>query len=161
MPVDRRDFDVDEVLKLPLMAHLSTISPDGPRDSPVWFQWEEGAAWLIGTAGDSFVRRLEADGRCALGVVDFDAGKGVLRHVGIRGTAAVGKMEHERLSRLLARYLGPNKRRWNQWFTANVVEPLDVMVKVTPQTIVAKDVSYFRTGPDLMHPGARGRALRR
>jgi hypothetical protein len=29
------------VLAKPLMAHLSTVVKGEPRDSPVWFVWEE------------------------------------------------------------------------------------------------------------------------
>lgn len=141
-------FHVDEVLSLPLMAHLASVSPDGPRDSPVWFLWEDGCLWLIGNRSDSFVKRLAADPRCAIGVVDFDAKAGILRHVGVRGRAEIGGMDKARLHRLLLRYLGPDEAGWNAWFYDNVAAPLDAMIKVTPRTIVAKDVSYFRTGPD-------------
>lgn len=34
--------DIDEVLANPLMAHLATGSPDGPRRSPVWFYVDPG-----------------------------------------------------------------------------------------------------------------------
>ena len=37
----QKDFEIDEVLGKPLMAHLSTIEKGAPRDSPVWFLWEE------------------------------------------------------------------------------------------------------------------------
>lgn len=35
----KRSFDLDEFLNKPLfvLAHLSTTSFEGPRDSPVWF----------------------------------------------------------------------------------------------------------------------------
>ena len=36
----QKDFDIDVVLKKPLMAHLSTVDLGNPRDSPVWFIWE-------------------------------------------------------------------------------------------------------------------------
>jgi len=36
------DFDADEFLQKPLLAHLATASGDGPRESPVWFVWEAG-----------------------------------------------------------------------------------------------------------------------
>ena len=30
------------------LAHLATIGPDGaPQTSPVWFHWEDGAAWMF------------------------------------------------------------------------------------------------------------------
>ena len=31
----------------------------------------------------------------------------------------------------------------------NVVDPLDAMIKIIPQSIVAKNDSFFKTGPDL------------
>lgn len=131
------------------MAHLATASPDGPRDSPVWFLYEDDRFWLIGTNEDSFVERLQAEPRCALGMVDFDAAAGILRHVGVRGSAIVGPMQPDRLKRLLGRYLGPDDKTWNAWFHANVVEPLDVLIEITPTSTVCKDVSFFRTGPAL------------
>src|SRR5688572_23280012 len=100
------DFDATEILAKPLMAHLATASPDGPRDSPVWFLWEEGAIWLIANNEDSFPVRLRAEPRCAIGIVDFDAARGILRHVGIRGRADILPMDKARLHRLLVHYLG-------------------------------------------------------
>lgn len=47
-------IDLDEFLARPLVAHLATASPDGPRESPVWFLWEQGSIWLVGTTRDSF-----------------------------------------------------------------------------------------------------------
>ncbi len=146
---DRRDFDPAEVLDRPEMAFLASAAPEGPRSSPLWFLWEDGRMWLIGERDDSFVRRLAAEPRCALTVVRFDAAAGVLRHVGLRGRAEIGPMDPARLDRLLARYLGPDRAAWNPWFCANVAAPLDVMIAVTPQSLVAKDVSFFRTGPAL------------
>jgi hypothetical protein len=124
----RRDFDPMVVLAEPLIAHLATGSTDGPRDSPVWFHWEEEAIWLIATSRDSFPKRLRIEPRCAIGVVDFDIERGVLRHVGVRGADADA---------------------WNAWLIDRVVEPLDLMIRATPRSMVAKDVSFFRTGPDL------------
>lgn len=145
----RRDFDIREVLEKPLMANLASLASEGPRASPLWFLWEEEMLWLIGRRTDSFVRRLAADERCALAIVDFDAAAGILRHVGIRGTARLVPLDRGRLDRLLARYLGPDPDLWNRWFIANIADPLDVMIAVAPESITAKDVSYFRTGPDL------------
>lgn len=142
------DFDVDEVLRRPLMAYIATSSPDGPRDSPVWFLWEDKALWVIGTKVDSFVRRLEAEPRCAVSVVDFDVDQGVLRHVGIRGVAKIESIDQGRLGRLLSRYLGYDRTAWNAWFVRNVVDPLDVMIRIAPATVVAKELSYFKTGPN-------------
>lgn len=149
LAASRCDFDPLIVLSKPVMAHLATASPDGPRDSPVWFLWEDEAAWLFGYGQDSFPKRLSAEPRCALGIVDFNLERGVLRHVGIRGRASLLPIDADRLKRFVGRYLGPNEDAWNRWFVDNVVSPIDIMIRVDPETIVAKDVSHFRTGPDM------------
>ena len=41
------DFDIDEFLNRPLIAHLSTSSDTGPQHSPVWYLWEEQKIWLV------------------------------------------------------------------------------------------------------------------
>lgn len=143
------DFAPDEVFAKALMAHLATASPEGPRDSPVWFLWEDGAIWLIGSSDDSFPARLRAEPRCAINVVEFDAGRGILRHVGIRGTAEILPLDRARLERLLMRYLGSDKAEWNAWFQETIVAPLDLMIRIVPGSMIAKNMSYFRTGPHL------------
>lgn len=140
------DFDPSELLAKPLMAYLATGSPEGPRCSPVWYLWEDSAIWLIGSEEDSFPKRLRTEPRCAVSIVDFDVTSGILRHIGIRGHADVCSIDPDRLRRLLARYLGHDD--WNNWFKANVVDPLDLMIKITPASIIARDMSYFKTGPD-------------
>jgi len=136
-------FDIDDFLQRPLFAHLATASEDGPRESPVWFLWEDGAIWLIGNSRDSFPKRIQKDGRCAIGIVDFDLQRGFLQHVGFRGHATVVTLDKERLYRLLRRYLGDDETAWNPWFRANVIDGLDLMVRFEPTAIVARDQSYF------------------
>jgi nitroimidazol reductase NimA-like FMN-containing flavoprotein (pyridoxamine 5'-phosphate oxidase superfamily) len=63
-----RSVDLDELLTRPLFAHLASTSGDGPRESPVWFLWENKEIWIIGSRrGDKFPNRLERDPRCAIG----------------------------------------------------------------------------------------------
>lgn len=57
----QKDFEIDTVLNKPLMAHLATVDKGEPRDSPVWFIWEESYLWVFGTAEDSFIKRLQQD----------------------------------------------------------------------------------------------------
>src|SRR5689334_89383 len=45
---DREIFDFDEFMSRPLFAHLAHSSPDGPRESPVWFSWDGESIWIIG-----------------------------------------------------------------------------------------------------------------
>jgi nitroimidazol reductase NimA-like FMN-containing flavoprotein (pyridoxamine 5'-phosphate oxidase superfamily) len=145
----QKDFEIEEVLCKPLMAHLSTVEKGAPRDSPVWFLWEESCLWIFGTLKDSFVKRLGVEPKCAAGIVEYDLGKGILKHVGIRGTASLASCDKDRLMRFVSKYLGEDKQDWNPWFIENVVDPLDAMIKITPESIVAKNVSFFKTGPDL------------
>ncbi|MGE4251121.1 MAG: pyridoxamine 5'-phosphate oxidase [Parvibaculaceae bacterium] len=146
------DFDPQEILIKPLMAHLATGSPESPRDSPLWFLWEDGAVWLVGNSDDSFPARLLAEPRCAIGIVDFDIARGILRHVGIRGHADILAMDGARLLRLLERYLGPESAEWNTWFRTEIIQPLDLMIRITPASIVAREMSYFKTGPAIAKP---------
>ncbi|HTS22508.1 MAG TPA: pyridoxamine 5'-phosphate oxidase family protein [Casimicrobiaceae bacterium] len=137
------DFDVDAFLRQPLFAHLATASPDGPRESPVWFLWEARELWLVGNRRDSFPRRIEAEPRCAVGIVEFDLPRGRLRHVGIRGTGSIEALDRARLYRLLSRYLGEDEAAWNADFRAGVVDRLELMVRIRPASLVVRDQSYF------------------
>ena len=47
----QKDFEIDNVLCKPLMADLSTVEKGVPRDSPVWFLWEDSCLWIFGTSG--------------------------------------------------------------------------------------------------------------
>lgn len=147
--IKQQDFEFNIVLEKPLIAHLSTVEDGEPRDSPVWYIWEDDCVWIFGNSKDSFVRRLKKDPLCAVGIVDFDLDKGILRHVGIRGTSYLEDINSARLSRFISKYLGNNAEQWNAWFIKSIVDPLDVMVKIVPKSMVAKDVSFFKTGPDL------------
>lgn len=154
-----RPFDPDLVLSLPLMANLATMSEDGPRNAPVWFLWEDGALWLPGGARGSSVRRLERDPRCAVEVVHYENGAGVLAHLGVRGQGTVGAMEADRFRRMLAKYLGPDEVAWNPWFVENVAridDPDGRLIRVEPESWFTNNVSFFRTGPDLAWPEGGG-----
>jgi hypothetical protein len=140
------EFDLDGFLGQPLMAHLATGSEGGPRESPVWFLWEQGYLWFVGTSHDSWIKRLRADARCAVGIVEFDLPHGVLRHVGMRGTTEVNQIDRALLSRLLAKYIG-TESEWNSAFRASVIDNLDLMLRFTPESVVANDQSYFSTSP--------------
>ena len=152
------DFPLENLLSRPLIAHLSTISAAGPRDSPLWFLWEDGVMWFVGRTVDTFPKRIRETAQCAVGVVDFDLQRGTLRHVGMRGTAEVTALDMARLRRLLARYIGEDPTCWRSTFRREVVDKLDLMVRFRPTSIVARDQSYFSSasprefGEHLIHP---------
>jgi hypothetical protein len=139
-----RTVDVEDFLARPLFAHLSTASGGGPRDSPVWFMWEEGALWIIGSRStDSFPMRLELEPRCAIGIVDFDRTTGLVQHIGLRGRATVEPFDVARARRLLSRYLGSDEAAWDERFLRTLRnEDGEIFVRFDPETVVARDVSY-------------------
>jgi Pyridoxamine 5'-phosphate oxidase len=145
-PPEDPEFDLDSFLARPLMAHLATGSPEGARESPLWFLWEDGALWFIGNDRDSFPRRVAQDGRCAVGIVEFDLGRGLLLHVGMRGDAEVVPLDQDRCHRLLRRYLGEDRDKWEPEFRSTVVDRLDLMVRFVPTSVVARNQSYFAAG---------------
>jgi Pyridoxamine 5'-phosphate oxidase len=142
-----RSVDVDELLARPLFAHLATASDEGPRESPVWFLWEDEAIWILGSRRtDTFPARLEHDPRCALGIVDFDREEGLVHHVGMRGRASIEAFDPDRARRLLARYLGADADDWDKRFLDTLTDPDNLFVRFVPESVVARDVSYERRG---------------
>ena len=140
--------DVDAFLSRPLFGHLATHAPEGPRESPVWYLWENDAAWILGdSATDTFPARIEREPACALGVVDFDVSRGLVQHVGIRGRGSVEPFDRALAERLLAKYLGSEPGDWDRRFSDYLAEPTGtaLLVRVDPETVVARDQSYAPT----------------
>lgn len=138
-----KSVELDELLARPLFAHLATASGDGPRESPVWFLWEDDAIWIIASRRtDTFPARLVDEPRCAVGIVDFDRDRGLVHHVGMRGRATIEKFDPERARRLLARYLGSSAETWDSRFLDTLTDYDNVLVRVVPDTVVARDQSY-------------------
>lgn len=145
-------FDPEIVLSRPLMANLATVTASGePRNSPVWFVWEEDALWMLSDVTSSSTQRIADNPNVAVEIVDYDNAAGLLRHLGMRGTATVVPMNPARFKRLLRRYLGPEDQQ-NQWFINNVAridDPDGRMIRLAPTSVFTNDVSFFRTGPTL------------
>jgi hypothetical protein len=143
---DRRaSFEPIELLAKPLFAHLATAFPEGARDSPVWFLWEDHALWIIGEKRiNTFIDRIEAEPRVAVGVADFDVSTGRVWHVGIWGRASIRPWDLLRARRLLVLYLSEDVSRWDQERFVSNLRPRDdlVWVRVDPETMVARDQSY-------------------
>ena len=137
-------FDLDAFLARPLIAHLATASGDGPCESSIWFLWEDAAIWLVANTADSFPKRIRIESRCALGFVEFDVDRGILRHVGMRGSATLQSVDDARLHRFLRRYLGEDPALWNPRFRETVVAGLDLMIRFDPASMVMRDQSYFK-----------------
>lgn len=136
-------FDLDEFLTKPLFAHLSTMVDDAPRDSPVWFHWEQGYLWIIGTPTSSFPKRIKNNPKCAIGIIDFDQLTGKVLHTGFRGSATVEPFNKGIGTRLLSRYLGPVKKEWDPRFRD--LDENNVLIRFVPETAVVRDQSYILT----------------
>lgn len=138
------NIDLEEFLARPLFAHLSTSSEDGPRDTPVWFVWERGALWFIAIAAENtFHERVRRDPRCAVGIVAFEPESGLVQHVGFRGRAAVEPWDVGRAKRLLSRYLGEDKTKWDRRFLDGLDDPSGrLFVRFEPETAMVRDQSY-------------------
>ena len=144
-------FDLDEeaalrlmndVLTRPLFAHLATASEHGPRESPVWFLWQDGAIWIIGNRKtDSFPGRIAKDPRCALGIVDFNFSTGLVQHVGFRGQARLEPHDADRMKQVFNRYMGESTR-WDSRFVKILSDTDYVFVRFEPDTVVVRDQSY-------------------
>jgi nitroimidazol reductase NimA-like FMN-containing flavoprotein (pyridoxamine 5'-phosphate oxidase superfamily) len=137
-----KGFDLNEFLKKPLFAHLSTSSKDGPRESPVWFYWEDEHIYIIGTpSSDSFPGRIEENPACAIGIVELDHATGKVRHAGFRGQATVEPFDKGIATRLLERYLGPDEERWDPRFQG--LGTSNILIKFAPETVVVRDQSFM------------------
>jgi hypothetical protein len=147
MDVDENTLgaSLEAFLSRPLFGHLATRAPEGPRESPVWYLWEDEAAWILGdVATDTFPSPIAREPACALGVVDYDAERGLVQHVGVRGKGSVEPFDPDLAERLLARYLGPDRDDWDPRFSEYVADPTEtaLLVRVDPGTVVARDQSY-------------------
>jgi nitroimidazol reductase NimA-like FMN-containing flavoprotein (pyridoxamine 5'-phosphate oxidase superfamily) len=134
--------DLDEFLDRPRFCFLAQASEAGPRVSPLWFLWEDGAVWIIAQLENrSYPDRVERDPRTALAVVDFDFSAGRVEHVGMRGRANLEPYDAGRADRLLSKYLGNDQEEWPGRFVGLPAEDYR-LIRFDPETVVARDQSY-------------------
>ena len=143
---DRAKFELDEFLSRPLLAHLSTASDLGARNSVFWYLWEDEALWMILEEGYNSVQaRVRDDPRVALGIVDFDPKSGFLQHVSIRGHASLEPWDDGRAGRLLRRYYArlegysgtPHKSGERTWGSLPMI-----LLKVLPESVLMREQGY-------------------
>ncbi len=133
---------MDEILARPLFGHLATGSEQGPRESPVWFLWENGVLWIIGNyETDSFPKRIECEPRCAIGVINFEVSTGLVQHVGFRGQARLEAHDAERMKQLLSRYMG-ELESWDSRFVKILDDTNYIFIRFEPETAVVREQSY-------------------
>lgn len=134
--------DVDAFLDRPLFCFFAQGSDGGPRLSPLWFLWEDGAVWNVARLnGRSYPERVKRWPRTAIAIVDFDPSTGRVEHVGMRGDATLEPYSEERADRLFQKYLGENKSDWPEMFIDFDTDNYR-LIEFEPETVVARDQSY-------------------
>ncbi len=143
---DRAKFELDEFLSRPLVAHVSTASELGARNSVFFFSWEGEAMWMILEEGYNTVQdRVRQDPRVSLGVVDFDPKRGFLQHVSIRGHASLEPWDDDRAGRLLDRYdarlEGYSGKPHKAGDKTEGSRPMSLL-KVVPESVFMRELGY-------------------
>jgi hypothetical protein len=139
---DSLEVAPDEFLARPLFCFLAQRSGEGPRLSPLWFLWEDGAVWNVARLdGRSYPGRVWAYPETAVAVVDFDPATGWVEHVGMRGEATLEPYDRRRAGRLFEKYLGDDREAWPETFRGLDAESYR-LIRFDPETVVARDQSY-------------------
>jgi PPOX class probable F420-dependent enzyme len=61
------DREINAFLSRPLVAVISTVDANGrPRSAPIWFHWEEGAAYMFTSRSTLKWRNLKRDPHASL-----------------------------------------------------------------------------------------------
>jgi hypothetical protein len=133
---------LDDVLDRPLFCFVAQASDAGPRVSPLWFLWEDGAVWTVARLRDrSYPDRVRAYPQTALAVVDFSPATGRVEHVGMRGAATLEPYDEARADRLFRNYLGEAPSEWPEMFVGFDTDGYR-LIRFDPETVVARDQSY-------------------
>lgn len=134
--------EVDEFLDRPLFCFLAQESDSGPRLSPLWFLWEDGAIWNIARlSGRSYPERVKQYPRTTVAILDFNPTTGRVEHVGMRGHASLESYDEFLAERLFLKYLGENKNEWPEMFIEFDTDDYR-LIQFEPETVVARDQSY-------------------
>jgi pyridoxamine 5'-phosphate oxidase-like protein len=140
--------EIDEFLAAPITAQLAT---NGPTIRPVWYQWEDGAFWLISGPWSKLFARVQSDPEVALcvDVGDFESGR--VMQVCAYGSVDIRDYDVERVRRILHRYLGPDEESWSgspddyRAYLRDGGPPGAKLLRLKPRKLTALNLSYART----------------
>ena len=137
-------MQVEEFLRLPLVARVAAAGPAGPTVRPVWFLYEDGTFWWL--TGSSYSRLgdlLAADARVSLVVDSCDLSTGQVLAVTASGIATVRPFDAGLTTRKLTRYLGPDVGHWPAMFRGTFDDPTTRLVALRPRhPLTLRDMSY-------------------
>lgn len=128
----------EEFLARQILGRLATASREGqPHVVPVWFLWEDGAAWISSYRSTRKVIDLERNPKCAL-VVDVEDAAGGLTAVTLEGLAELVSTPidevKKRIERIYTKYLGEDgvlEKDPQEWLNS----PENVLIKLTPTRV--------------------------
>lgn len=119
---------VEEFLRQPLMATLTTVNPSGsPQITVMWYQYEEGDFLFTPLTGRVKFRNYQRDPRAAVAIVDPED---MFRYVIVNGTLAVDDRDPVAFYRDLARHYLDDEglTRWQQ----TAVTEGRIVLRLTP-----------------------------
>lgn len=138
---------LDTYLARPITCMVAT---DGPTIRPVWYQWEDGAFWIINGDWAGLKRRVGKNPRLAICVESSDWDSGQVYQVIANGEAEIVDYDVDRGRRLLSRYLGPDTSTWSTepdnypGYLETPGPPGIVFLKVVPKKLVGLNFTYAR-----------------
>jgi Pyridoxamine 5'-phosphate oxidase len=138
-------FDVDTFLTEPLTARVAT---NGPTVRPMWYQWEQGAFWMISGPWARLFKRIQSDAEIVLVVDVCELPAGRIMQVIAHGAAQTKPFDIPRARRLLHRYLGPNEDQWSsapddyRGYLRQPGPPGISWIHLTPRKLLTFDFSY-------------------
>jgi nitroimidazol reductase NimA-like FMN-containing flavoprotein (pyridoxamine 5'-phosphate oxidase superfamily) len=120
------------------LARLATASLAGqPHVVPVWFLWEDGAAWISAYGSTRKVKELLVNSKCAL-VVDVTKSEHGLTGVLMEGEAELlsgyDAQVREQIKRIYLKYLGEEGvlgKEPQEWLKS----PENTLIKLIPTKI--------------------------
>jgi Pyridoxamine 5'-phosphate oxidase len=138
-------FDIDAFLAEPITAQVAT---NGPTIRPMWYQWEEGAFWMISGAWAKLFARVQQDPEIAVcvDVGEFDRGR--VLQVCAYGAVEIVEYDIPRGRRMLHRYLGPDEEAWSsepddyRGYLREPGPPGITWLKLTPRRLIAQNFSF-------------------
>ena len=104
------DIELNDFLSRPLVAVIGTVDASGrPRCAPIWFHWEDGAAYMFTSRSTLKWRNLERNPHASLCV---DWREPPYRSVVMEGTVEeVNRPLYELVLSMAVRYYGEEKGR--------------------------------------------------
>jgi PPOX class probable F420-dependent enzyme len=140
MPIPEITHQAEEFLTRKLLGRLATASLDGqPHVVPVWFLWDDSAAWISSYRSTRKVIDLERNPKCAL-VVDVEDAEGGLTAVMLEGRAELVSTPpnavKQRIERIYTKYLGAEgvlEKDPQEWLNSTE----NVLIKLTPTRVKA------------------------